>query len=322
MRWLARLLVFLLVIAFGPPLSARLLGYDRDESMLPPRGREVRIGENLFLNVLDTGSGPPIVLVHGLPSSAYDWAGLPMKLAALGHRVLVYDRVGYGYSTRAPDAPDRYTYQSNANDLVRLLDVLGIPRATLVGWSYGGAVVEMVAQTWPDRVTHLILVAAVGPKQPQREQDLLERISESPLAVPLFRWVGSVPPLSRAVVAEQVAEAFSPQRPPIGWADYTRTMMSLPGTLESFVLEDRRSAPAMLEPEKITAPTLVIHGRGDKLVPLEVGQDLETRIPDARLFILEDGGHMLPVTHPDLLAKEIHQHSLRERARPEEPARR
>ncbi|HYC56990.1 MAG TPA: alpha/beta hydrolase [Candidatus Binatia bacterium] len=309
MRWLVRLLVLVLLVVFGPPLAARLLGYDRDESMLPPRGREVRIGEDLALNLLDTGTGPPVVLIHGLPSSAYDWAGLPMKLAALGHRVLTYDRVGYGYSSRSPDTADRYTYASNANDLVRLLDVLGIPRVTLVGWSYGGAVAETFAQTWPDRVTHLVLVAAVGPNRPQREPNVVDKVSASPIGVPILRWVGSIPPLSRAMVAEQVAEAFSPQRAPIGWADYTRTMLSLPGTLESFVMEDQRSTPATLEPEKIKAPTLIIHGRGDRVIPLEVAQDLDARIPDSRAFILDDGGHMLPVTHPDLLASEIHQHA-------------
>src|SRR5262249_32743677 len=157
----------------------------------PPPGRNVAIGNNLTLNLTEIGSGTPVVLVHGLPSCAADWALVPAKLAALGHRVIVYDRAGYGYSSRPDPTPDRYTYSSNARDLTALLESLNIERAALVGWSYGGAVVQTVAQQHPDRVSRLVLLAAVGPAQPTDQDDLLSTILRSPLAVPVFNWVAA-----------------------------------------------------------------------------------------------------------------------------------
>lgn len=152
----------LVLLAAGPPLAARWLGWGADRAALPPPGRLVPIGDDLALNVVEVGSGPPVVLVHGLPSSAADWGDTPARLAARGHRVIAYDRVGYGFSSRGSQAPERYTYGSNARDLLALLDALGLERVPLVGWSYGGAVVQTAAAMAPERVPRLVLLAKIG----------------------------------------------------------------------------------------------------------------------------------------------------------------
>ena len=307
-RILLGLLVGLVAIAFAPPLLARLIGWGRpDTRLLPPHGKSVAIGDGLELNVVDVGSGSPVVLVHGLPSCASDWTTVPQKLAALGHRVIAYDRIGFGYSSRPPATGDHYTYASNAHDLAKLLDALGIERATLVGWSYGGAVVQTFAEQAPQRVERLVLVAAVGPAQPEEGNDALGMILSSPIGTGLLNWVASVPPLSQSMTHDSLVQAFArADAIPPDWTEYTRAMLALPGTLQSFVLEAQRGHVTALHPEKLNIPAVVIQGTDDYLVPRSVGEDLQRRLPQSRLVLVPNGSHMLPVTHPDLLAQTIH----------------
>ncbi len=306
MRKLAVAVLIALAIVFVPLLLAAIPGWGTDPHMLPPRGKAVAIGDGVVLNVVEVGSGSPVVLVHGLPSCASDWARLPQTLAALGHRVIAYDRAGFGYSSRPDTSPDHYTYASNARQLGQLLDALGIQRATLVGWSYGGAVVQTFAEQAPERVDRLVLVGAVGPAQPE-DSGALGMILRSPVATPLLEWIAGIPPLSRQITHDNLVQAFAREENiPSAWTEYTRSMLGLPGTLRSFVLEAQRSRGVPLHPEMLEMPALVIQGTDDHLVPQPVGEDLQRRLPHSRLVLVPDGSHMLPVTHPDLLAREIH----------------
>src|SRR5262245_13427849 len=154
-KLLALFLAAAMAVVFVLPL---VFAGRADLSSVPPRGRAVAIGDGLTLNVEEHGEGTPIVLVHGLPSNIGDWAALPDRLAALGHHVVVYDRIGYGWSSRAPDGTDAYTLPANSRQLGALLDALGIERATLVGWSYGGGIVQRFAAEHPERVSRLVLL--------------------------------------------------------------------------------------------------------------------------------------------------------------------
>ncbi len=307
MRRFARWLVIaVVVIAFGPPLVARLAGFGPDVSLRPPQGRAVPSGNGLHLNVVELGSGSPVVLVHGLPSCASDWATLPGKLAARGHRVIAYDRIGYGYSSRTPAAAERYTYESNARDLAALLDALGIARADVVGWSYGGAVAQTLAREAPERVSHLVLVAAVGPAQPRDGDDAVSLILASPVGGLLLGWIASVPPLARSMTHESLVQAFArADAIPPHWTEYTQAMLALPGTFDAFVLEAQRGRSTALEPENIRAPTLILQGTADNLVPPAVAEDLHRRMAKSELVMIPDGSHMLPVTHAGPLVERI-----------------
>jgi non-heme chloroperoxidase len=301
--WVA---VLLLVVAFGPPLVARLFRLGPDAGLRPPPGKAVSIGHGLHLNVVEVGSGFPIVLVHGLPSCASDWATLPQKLAAKGYRVIAYDRIGYGYSSRTPHTPDQYTYESNAHDLVALLDALAIERAALVGWSYGGAVVQTLAREAPNRVSHLVLVGAVGPVQPENGHDALSLVLASPVGSAVLRWVASIPPLARQMTHDSLLQAFTrADAIPPGWTEYTQAMLALPGTFDALVLESQRGHAATLRPQLLRMPALILQGTADQLVPPAVGEDLHRRLAGSQLVMVAGGSHMLPVTHPDLLADHI-----------------
>jgi pimeloyl-ACP methyl ester carboxylesterase len=307
-RLVLGLVALALAAALLPPLGARLFGWSRpDPRHLPPRHATVAIGEGLELHVRDLGprDGPAVVLVHGLPSVGADWEEVPDRLASGGARAVVYDRVGFGYSTHPDPAPGRYTYESSARDLAGLLDALGIERAALAGWSYGGAVVQTFAVREPARVSQLVLIGAVGPAIEQ-DTALLDRLIASPVGLPLLAWLASVPPLARVATAATLGAAFGGAGAvPPGWTERAMATLALPGTLEAFVAEARRGEPAGLRAEAIAVPALVLHGARDLLVPLAVGEDLARRLPHAELVVVPDGSHMLPVTHPDLVAERI-----------------
>jgi pimeloyl-ACP methyl ester carboxylesterase len=297
LRRLALALAALAAVVLLPPRFAPA----PDPAELPKPGRRVELGGGQWLNVEERGTGAPVVLVHGLPSNLGDWAGLPERLAAEGLRAIAYDRLGFGLSSRPDPDPGRYTYESNARELAALLDALALERASLVGWSYGGGVATRFASERPERLERLVLLSSVGPST--GGGDALEVFFSSEF---LLEWVAGVRPLAGRVVAANVARAFSGEAAvPPGWVERTRAMLALPGTLRSFALENARHRGVPLEPERIRAPTLVVCGSADRDTPLPVSEDLARRIPGARLEVIPDGSHMLPVTHADALARAI-----------------
>ena len=107
------------------------------------------------LNVVDVGSGPPVVLAHGFPELSYSWRHQVPALAAAGYRVLAPDQRGYGKSSR-PDAIEEYDIVHLTNDLLGLLDDIGEERAVFVGHDWGSMVVWQLSLLAPERVAGVV----------------------------------------------------------------------------------------------------------------------------------------------------------------------
>jgi pimeloyl-ACP methyl ester carboxylesterase len=310
-KWAIIVPLFLLAIYLGPFIWASQIGEwgPGDEVRAEP-GQLVELADGRQLNVHDRGEGPPIVLVHGWASNAADWASVPDLLVARGHRVIAYDRPGYGYSTRERSPEGNFSLASNARDLVQLLDALGIERAALVGWSFGGGVVQRVAIEHPERVSHVALVGSIGPRSTPPEADgqagLVDRILHSPLAVPFLDWVSHVPPIAFEVTERSVVEAFSGARNvPTGWTIYTQAMLALPGTAHAMAGELQRNEQNP-DPARIVQPTLVLHGSDDANVDFAVAEAIHRAAPASALEAVVGGSHMLPVTDGERVADLIH----------------
>ena len=127
----------------------------------PEIGKSV-VANGIRTNYLEAGSGEPVVLVHGSGPgvTAYANWNLTIPVLAERYRVLAPDMVGFGYTDR-PDGID-YNVQTWADQIVGFLDALDIPRASLVGNSFGGAIALRLATQHHDRVNKLILMGAVG----------------------------------------------------------------------------------------------------------------------------------------------------------------
>jgi pimeloyl-ACP methyl ester carboxylesterase len=258
------------------------------------------------VNVIERGAkdapGPPIVLIHGHPGCAYDWMPLPDELAARGHRVLAYDRVGYGRSD--PRTNGVFTVAATGDDLLALLAAEDLRDAVVVGWSYGGGTAIVAARKDPSRISRLVLIGSVGPGIENRGGppafvfDLLNG--------PVLSWVARVPPVARAMRASLTAAAFDPDPLQPAFLTQLAANFARPHTLKTFRSEGRDlGGEADVDPAPIDLPILVIQGEGDRLVPLAVAEELHRRSPGSTLWVIPRGSHMLPITHAKALADRI-----------------
>jgi pimeloyl-ACP methyl ester carboxylesterase len=295
---LGLLLVVLAALAL-PPLWFRLFRELPPE--LPPAGRRVALA-SVGVNVVEEGAGPAVVLVHGLPGSAYDWRPTSAALAARGRRAIAYDRVGYGWSDPRPDGA--FSVGSNAAELLALLDALGLEGVTLVGWSYGGSTAIAAAERDASRIARLVLIGSAGPgfekSQPPRA------VARIVFSAPVLGWLHAVPPLARGMQAQASRQAFSEGPEPDWWRPTLAANFGRAHTPTSWRSEGAAMMDAPLpEPSRLRMPILVLHGEDDRLVPVEVAHELARLAPGARLVVVPGGSHMLPITHADRVADEI-----------------
>ena len=253
-------------------------------------------GEQVELYFEDHGKGKPVVLIHGWPLSARSWESQVSALVDAGHRVISYDRRGFGWSSQPYGG---YDYDTLAADLNALLVHLELRDATLVGFSMGGGeVVRYIAKYGSERVSKAVLAAAVPPFLLKTAANPDGGLDEATIAqfkagvtgdriaflhhfATLFFSAGQELKVSEAQrqYAIQIASFASPR-----------------GTLqciESFGRTDFRD-----DLKKIKIPTLVIHGDSDAIVPFEVsGKRSAQTIAGAKLVLVKGGPHGLNVTH-------------------------
>jgi len=128
---------------------------------------QVRVIEanGVSLHVEDYGNGPPVLLLHGWPDSAYVWRHQIPFLTAHGFRAIAPDMRGFGRSSRPPGITD-YALSKSVGDVTALLDGLGVESANLVGHDWGAAVAWSMAMSHPDRVQKLVVVSVGHPSVP------------------------------------------------------------------------------------------------------------------------------------------------------------
>lgn len=203
------------------------------------------------------GEGPPVVLVHGLSGSGRWWARNVDALAEQ-FRVFVVDLLGFGSSRGAHP----FQLRDAAAYLAAWLDRLGIDRASIVGHSMGGFIAADLAARYPAQVERLVLVDAVA---------------LPPRYGPLRHALG----LGRALC--RLPASFLP----VLVADACRAGPRTIGTAARELLTTQDYPPL----DRIQAPTLVVWGEHDKLVPLEHGRQLCEGLPGARLVVVPRAGH-------------------------------
>jgi pimeloyl-ACP methyl ester carboxylesterase len=278
---------------------------------LPPAGRRIEVSPGICVNAIESGSGEPVVLVHGHPGCSYDWALVLDALSARGRHAIAYDRVGYGRSDARP--PGHVRVSQNADDLLALLAALDLRDVTLVGHSYGGATSIVAAKRNPSRIARLVLVGSVGPGVEKLRPTVPGPIAEI-LAGPVLSWVASVPPAWSRFGRAFSGVAFDPAPVPDWFRVQAAANFAMPHTLDAFRSEGRDLGGEVdLDPQPIALPIAILHGADDRLVPFPVAEALAARAPHAKLARIEHAGHMLPITHVELVADAITADSGRPR---------
>ena len=260
-------------------------------------------GPDVELHYEDVGTGAPVVLIHGWPLSGRSWEGQVPALVEAGHRVVTYDRRGFGQSSQPWDG---YDYDTFAADLKVVLDTLDLRDVTLVGFSMGGGELARYVSTYgQERIAKLVFASAVPPYLYKSDDNPEGGVDDD-----LAAWfhdgiVGDRP----AFLEEFVRMFFTAGKPSlingpkvsdaqVAYAVAIAEMASPKGTLDctvAFATTDFRD-----DLSRITVPTLVIHGDSDNTVPFEVsGKRTHEAISGSELVLIEGGPHGVTVSHRD-----------------------
>lgn len=259
-----------------------------------------------------------ILLIGGTGQQLVDWPlELVNGLVERGYRVVRFDNRDIGLSTKfteagLPDAeaignaleageppPLPYTLQDMAADAVGLLDALAIQQAHLVGISMGGAIAQLVAIDYPDRVLSLTTIAADSgnPDLPAlADPDAFANVPPQPLTVDrdaFLAWqvkvwqalAGGTYPTAEATLRQWAARDFARGFDPAGLI--RQQTVSLVGHLDSAHYRLNNLA-------NIKAPTIVIQGTADPIVPVASAEDIAARVPEAELRLIPGLGHFIP----------------------------
>lgn len=258
--------------------------------------------------------GEAVLMVGGLGTQLISWPrSLIAGLTAEGFRVVIYDNRDSGLSTRIEDwgpadipaafkaararepVPAPYTLEDLADDAAGLMDALGIARAHVVGSSNGGAIAQIFAIRHPDKTASLISIMATSgrrglPRPSPEAQEWLNK-PRNPAgtregyveeAVEQARIMGSTGwPRDEEAIRERAGRLYDRAWYPEGHGrQLLASIASGDGRVEKLAT--------------ITAPTLVIHGSADTLVPPAQGEDVAKSIPGARMEVIEGMGHDYP----------------------------
>jgi 2-hydroxy-6-oxo-octa-2,4-dienoate hydrolase len=235
-------------------------------------------------NYLDAGSGPPVVLIHGSGPGVTAYANWRLTIPGLAEHVHVYapDMVGFGFTAR-PEGVD-YSMRTWVDQLVAFLDALDLERVSLVGNSFGGALALRLAVEHPERVHRLVLMGAAGVDFPLTEG--LDAVWGYEPSVENMRRLLDIFAYDRALVTDELAEL--------------RYRASIePGVQESFSAmfpaPRQRWVAALATPEEriaaIPHETLLVHGRDDRVIPLENSIRLLGLIDRSELHVFGRCGH-------------------------------
>ena len=240
----------------------------------------------LRMHVRDTGphAAPVVILLHGLGSSLHTWEPWAQTLSAR-FRVIRFDLPGFGLTGADPTGD--YSDTRSVAVLAALMDALAVPRASLIGNSMGGKLAWQFAAEHPERVDKLVLISPDGYASPGFEYG---KKAEVPMVAKVLPYT-----LPTFLLRMNLAPAYADKsRLTDDTVTRYRDLMLAPGVRRALL---DRTAQVMLEPpepmlRRIRAPTLLIWGEKDGLIPFSNARDYLKVIPNVRLVSFPDLGHV------------------------------
>jgi pimeloyl-ACP methyl ester carboxylesterase len=277
------------------------------QALAPPIGRFLEV-DGARLHYLDRGTGPAVVLVHGLGGNLRNFHALIDRLAATC-RVVAVDRPGSGYSTMIFGAHP--ALRAQARTIARFCGKLGLDRAVLVGHSLGGALSLALALDHPDCVGALVLISPLSHVQHERPAVFKALEIHSATLRWLIAWT-VMAPLGKLAHHATLEAVFAPESVPndfdvaSGGGLGLRPDSFIAASKDMITVSDELAAMTPRYPS-LAIPVDVIFGRQDPILDHQAhGERLAAALPNARLHLI-DGGHMIPITVPDQIVHLIRQ---------------
>jgi pimeloyl-ACP methyl ester carboxylesterase len=273
----------------------------RAERNQPPAGRLLEI-DGVRLHVVEKGEGPAVVLIHGnmVSERDYEASGLLDRLAR-NHRVIAFDRPGFGHSTRPRDR--LWTPAAQAKLLHAAMVQLGVREAVVVGHSMGAMVALALALDYPEDVRRLVLLG--GYYYPSARIDAL---LTAPVALPVLGDVMryTVTAISARLMLNRLVEAmFAPREVPGHFIPaLSREMMVRPIQLRAnaedaaFMVPQAKASSE--RHQELRMPVAIVAGADDKVIDVEAhSARLHRELPGSTLAVVAGAGHMVHYAAPD-----------------------
>ena len=253
---------------------------------LPPEKIVEVLGQKI--HYYEAGQGPNVIFLHGLGGDAGMWAGNIGPVSEKYH-VYVLDQIGFGRS----DKPlIDYKIETFVEFLQVSMQALGVPKATLVGNSLGGWIAADFAAQHPEMVEKLVLVDAAGMRF-ERNPELLP-VDLNPSSLAGTRKILESVVYNKTSVTDALVRRVFEQHLKIGDGYTIQRVMAGIFTRDQF--EDGKAG-------SVHAPTLVLWGHDDALIPLATAERFQKAIPGAKLVVIDQCGHVPPVEQPDEFAR-------------------
>jgi pimeloyl-ACP methyl ester carboxylesterase len=280
------------------------------ERAYPAQGRIIEVA-GAKLHVLEIGprdaAGPPIVIIHGASSNLEAMRQPLGAMLAVHHRVILIDRPGHGWSTRANLSDSTPAIQGRMID--EALQKLGPGPAILVVHSWAGALGARMALDYPERVAGLVMLAPVAYPWPGGV-GWYNRLVTTPVIGPLLAYTITLP-LGYFLTGPGARSVFLPQIMPVDFVSQTATPLLL--RPREFLANARdlvtlKAAVGEQAPRygEIKVPTVIITGEADKTVSTSRhSRPFAAAVPQTQLIVLPDVGHMIQNIAPELVIAEI-----------------
>jgi pimeloyl-ACP methyl ester carboxylesterase len=265
------------------------------------------VTNGIKLHVVQAGpeDGQPVILLHGFPEIWYCWRHQIGYLAERGFRVIVPDQRGYNLSDKPAGVP-AYNLDELAADVIGLIDSTGHERAYLVGHDWGGAVAWWVANKYPQRLKklvnlniphHAVIRRALNTSWAQRRKSWYMLTMQIPWLPEQMTARGDYRALAQALLGSSTPGAFTEAD-----LEKYREAWSQPGAVSGMLNWYRalfRFPPGRLDSPRITVPTLLIWGRHDVALGVEMAQPSIDLCDDGRLVLLDEASHWVQNDEPD-----------------------
>jgi pimeloyl-ACP methyl ester carboxylesterase len=266
----------------------------------PPTGKFCKL-DNVQLHYVERGEGEPLVLLHGNGSMIQDFvsSGL-IDLAAKKYRVIIFDRPGFGYTTRPRSTT--FTPEVQADLIHRALQEIGVSRATILGHSWGASVAVALALKYPGSVNGLVL--ASGYYYPTARADVA--LFAGP-AVPILGDVARytvAPFLGRLLWPSIVQKLFGPADVPQTFEQFPAEMALRPSQIRASAAESALMVPDAFAASghyaELAMPVAIIAGEQDRFISFEdQSARLHRELPQSTLHRVPGAGHMVHHTAPE-----------------------
>ncbi len=257
--------------------------------------------DGIELDYERSGSGPPLLMIMGMSGTALHWGEPFLELLRASFEVIVYDHRGVGASTRL-EGP--ITIAQMTEDAVGLLSALELDSAHVFGISMGGMIAQEMALSDPERIRTLTLGCTYcgGPGSALADPAALQGLTAAMMSGDRLRAI-------RAGWEINVSPAIA--QDPDGYGRFLaiaqRRAVAVPVVMRQLQAIAAHDTSARLG--AISAPTLVVHGTADQLLPVQNGRLIASLIPGARLEILDGVGHLFFWERPERSAELIRAHA-------------